>query len=190
MTRSPSGGAVYQLRISLPDVAPPIWRRIRVVSRVSLRRLHYIVQVGMGWSDSHLHQFRAGQVIFGPPAPGSTIRNRSESRTRLDDVLQFPGSRLSYSYDFGDGWHHDILLERVEPRDPQGVYPHVISGKRACPPEDVGGPSGYARFLKILASPRHREHRRMREWCGGSFDPEKFDRVAVNLAFHRGWHLE
>ena len=128
----------------------------------------------MGWTDTHLHQFEAGGVVYGTPDPEFCVRRVSESRTTLDRVLRRPKDRMRYEYDFGDSWEHDILLEAVLPAEPGGTYPRVEAGRRACPPEDVGGVPGYVGFLEALEDPAHPEHAEMLEWIGGNFDPEAF----------------
>jgi len=127
----------------------------------------------MGWSDSHLHQFEAGGEIFAPPNRDAQCTN--EGITPLDRVLSRPKDRMTYEYDFGDSWIHDVVLEKVLPPFPGGRFPILLAGARACPPEDVGGPPGYAHFLAVLANPKHPEHRDLLEWAGGSFDPEAYD---------------
>ena len=104
----------------------------------------------------------------------------SERRTRLRDLLSHPKDRLIYEYDFGDSWEHDVVLESVEEARPGLRYPRVIAGKRACPPEDVGGYGGYAEFVKAVTDPTHDEHESMLAWAGGHFDPEGFDIIGAN----------
>lgn len=107
---------------------------------------------------------------------------RSERQTRLGALLTKPCDLLSYAYDFGNGWEHDIILEAISEAGTGLKYPRVVAGERACPPEDVGGPPGYESFLAAIADPRHDDHGRMLEWVGGRFDPEAFDLVAANDA--------
>lgn len=91
-----------------------------------------------------------------------------------------PRDRLTYEYDFGDSWEHEILLERVSEEQPDARYPRVIGGKRACPPEDVGGFPGYAEFRDVIGNPQHEEYATMLEWVGGPFDAEHFDVISAN----------
>ncbi|TAK54567.1 MAG: plasmid pRiA4b ORF-3 family protein [Gammaproteobacteria bacterium] len=167
--------AIYRLKVSLRGVRPPIWRRFLVPAGITLRRLHDCLQEVMGWTQSHLHQFEAGGVIYGTPDLEFGVATISESRARLDQLLRRPKDRLTYEYDFGDSWEHDVVLESILPPAPAARYPIVEDGKRACPPEDCGGPYGYLRFLEIIADPRHPEHEEMLEWAGGDFDPEAFE---------------
>ncbi len=171
---------IYQLKVTLKGSKPPIWRRIQVPSDTRLGKLHRILQVVMGWTDSHLHQFIVGQTYYGVPDPDFGTDVRSERTVPLNRVLQEPKDKIVYEYDFGDSWEHEVLLEKVLPPDPETRYPMCLTGKRACPPEDCGGIWGYAEFLEAIRSPEHEEHESMLEWIGGSFDPEEFDVDDVN----------
>ena len=179
---------VYQLKVTLMESQPPIWRRVQVESGVTLDRLHHTLQVVMGWTNSHLHGFRLPQ----PPQRGTRrrllpIESADEKATRLGDLLRRPRDRCVYDYDFGDGWEHELLLEKVVPRSASERYPMVLAGRGACPPEDVGGLSGYYHFLKVMKDPKHPEHDEMLEWAGGDFDAAAFDVQEVNRTFHGGW---
>jgi hypothetical protein len=180
--------SVYQLKVTLLYSRPPIWRRFQVESAVTLQRMHNILQVVMGWADSHLHGFRV-------PQPGQrggrrqflSIEEADEKRTQLADLLRRPKDRVIYEYDFGDGWEHEIVLEEVVARPSAARYPVVLSGRGACPPDDVGGIPGYYHFLEAIKDPKHPDHEDMVEWRGEDFDPERFDVQSVNRAFHGGW---
>jgi Plasmid pRiA4b ORF-3-like protein len=115
------------------------------------------------------------------------VDSEDEPKVVLAEVLRKPKDRMIYEYDFGDGWEHQLELEKVAALPPEGKFPWVLSGKRACPPEDVGGPWGYADFLEALADPKHPDHEDLAQWCGEPFDPEAFDANAINRAFHGGW---
>ena len=180
---------VYQPKVTLRGSEPPIWRRFLVRADATLARLHLDLQRIMGWADAHLHQFNARGTYFGTPDPELPGPREHERKVRLDHVLVKPGDRFVYEYDFGDGWRHDIVLERVIEFERGMRFPCVIDGKRACPPEDCGGIRGYARLLRVLADPGHPEHRDLVEWVGGSFDPEAFDVGEINRSFHGGWYL-
>lgn len=184
-----TGAPLYRLKVTLRRSRPPIWRRFVVPSDIALKRFHDALQAVMGWTDTHLHQFEADGVLYGTSDPEFGVRRVSESRTPLDRVLREPRDRMRYEYDFGDGWEHDILLEAVLPTEPRGVYPRVEAGKRACPPEDVGGPHGYVAFLEALRNPAHPEHHEVLEWVGRNFDPETFTVRQANLDIHGGWTL-
>lgn len=178
---------VYQLKVTLRGARPSIWRRVQVPSDLTLGRLHQILQVVMGWTDSHLHQFRVGDACYGTPNPECGFEVKNEKKVRLGEVLRRPKARLVYEYDFGDGWEHDVVLEATVPATPGARYPLVLAGKRRCPPEDVGGIGGYYHFQQAIADPKHPEHRDMKEWLGESFDPNVFDPQEINRAFHGGW---
>lgn len=177
----------YQLRIQLRRVEPPVWRTLRVPADIKLTKLHKIFQAVMGWSDSHLHEFRIGAIRYGIPDPDFQEDNAvtSEKRAVLGDVLKPSISLFLYLYDFGDGWEHEVLIEKAA-AVAEGDRPLLcLAGANACPPEDVGGPYGYAEFLKAIANPKHKEHKRYLRWCGGAFDPAGFDLQAVNRELAR-----
>ena len=176
---------IYQIKVTLKGSKPPIWRRILVASDTRLGKLHRILQVVMGWTDSHLHQFMVGPTAYGVPDPDFDLDVRSERTVPLSRVLQAPKDKIIYEYDFGDSWEHELLLEKLLAPDPTIRYPLCVTGKRACPPEDCGGIWGYAEVVEALASPEHPEHRRMRELMGDDFDPEAFDLEAVNSRLRR-----
>jgi len=150
---------VCQLKVTLQGSRPPIWRRFQVPGNVTLYKLHRVLQVVMGWTDSHLHQFIVGEIYYQVPDP--------------DDIP------------FGDCWRHDVLVEGVQEPKAGIKYPACLAGKRACPPEDCGGIWGYADFLRAISDPRHPEHGSMKEWVGGAFDPAVFDLEEVNAALRR-----
>ncbi|HBA40324.1 MAG TPA: hypothetical protein DCZ05_11435 [Deltaproteobacteria bacterium] len=171
---------IYQLKITLKESRPPIWRRFQVRSDVTLAKLHRIIQEVMGWFDGHLHQLIVGRIYYGVPDPDDLSETRDERKVRLDQILSVPGRKIVYEYDFGDGWEREIVLEKILSPDPKTRYPRCLDGARACPPEDCGGIYGYADFLEAIRNPEHEEHEEMLEWIGGEFDPEEFDLEAVN----------
>jgi len=176
---------VYQLKITLSDSKPPIWRRVEVADRITLAQLHDIIQTVMGWTDSHPHIFSVGRVSYGVPDPVFDEDVRDEWRYKLNDVLTAPKQKLSYEYDFGDSWTHEVLLEKVLAPEPGVSYPRCTAGNRACPPEDCGGVWGYADLLEAIGDPKHEQHDESLEWVGGEFDPEQFDVAEVNAALRR-----
>jgi len=180
----PADECVYQLKVTLKHIRPAIWRRLQVLGDTSLGELHRVIQVAMGWSDSHLHLFRMGKTEYSQPDPEDPFWGRNavdERSVALAEVAPCEGSRLLYLYDFGDDWEHDIRVEKILVRQEGQVYPISVAGERACPPEDCGGSPGYGHLLKALRNPRHHEHVSLLEWVGGSFDPEAFDLEGVNL---------
>ena len=176
-------GAAYQLKITLRGVSkPPVWRRIVVPAAVPLSHLHHIVQQAMGWEGGdHLHVFSADGREYGDPR--SDLGFADESKAVLAKVLAQPGAVMRYTYDFGDEWEHDIVLEKVLPPDP---VPRLscLAGKGACPPEDCGGAWGYARLKETLADPDHEDHESLLQWLGldeaADFDPAWFRLDEVN----------
>jgi hypothetical protein len=181
----PRGPAsVHQLKVTLKGVRPPIWRRIQVPSTLNLRRLHDVIQEAMGWTQSHLYEFEIGGERYGEPDPNDDygMPTRSAKSTTLRRVAPEVGARFTYTYDFGDDWEHQVLVEKVLAPESSVSYPRCLTGKRSCPPEDVGGIWGYQEFLEAIRDPEHEEHENMLEWVGGAFDPEAFDAQAVNAA--------
>ncbi len=171
----------YQLKVTLQNIKPPVWRRVLVENALPLSELHVILQIAMGWTDSHLHQFRLGDRTIGEPDPELGPDLEDELDVRIRDVLKETRDTIVYEYDFGDGWQHEVALQKVSPFDPDTPLPICTAGRGACPPEDVGGPWGYQEFLKALADPQHPEHEDYLEWVGGGFDPEAFNRGEVNM---------
>lgn len=179
---------VYELRVTLKNISPPVWRTFAVPAAIKLDALHHVLQAVMGWTDSHLHQFRQGRQVFELPhgenfpyfAYDPLPPPKDEKKVRLSEVLKEPGDRLEYEYDFGDGWQHVIKLEKVKPLDSYTDLPLCLKGKRSCPPEDVGGPWGYGGFLDVVADEDHLEHEETLEWAGDDFDPERFDVEEAN----------
>lgn len=175
-----SSVSVYQFKVTLRDSKPPIWRRIQVRSDTTLYKLHQTLQVVMGWSDYHLHQFVIHGAYYGTPDPEFDYEVKNEKRVKLNQVISGEKEKFVYEYDFGDSWKHVILLEKILPLDQEVAYPICLAGKRACPPENCGGIWGYYDFLEAIQDPKHPEHDEMLEWVGGSFDPEEFDLDAIN----------
>jgi hypothetical protein len=178
---------IYQLRIQLQDVEPAVWRSVRVPAAVSLAKLHKVFQVVMGWDDSHLHEFRIGAMRYGVPDPDFQEERPviSDKRAVLDQVLKPSISQFSYLYDFGDGWEHEVFIEETGTVAEDERPLLCLAGANACPPDDVGGPDGYADFLQAIANPKHKEHRHYSQWCGGAFDPKGFDLQSVNRSLSR-----
>ena len=173
---------VYQLKVTLSDSKPPIWRRLLVSHSTTLDKLHQIIQIGMGWTDSHLHQFVIENTRYSIPSPEDWEPVMDERRYSLNQIVPSENYKFAYVYDFGDNWDHDILVEKILPMESEVKYPLCIKGKRACPPEDVGGIWGYESFLEAMNNPNHREHNSYREWWGGDFDPEAFSIEEINRA--------
>jgi len=176
---------MYQIKVTLNGVRPSIWRRLVVPSSLSLMDLHDVLQVAMGWMDSHLHQFVARGKLYGQPDPEFGMGRINEKRVRLDEVLRTEKDAMTYEYDFGDGWEHKIVLEKVLGNAEEHAAPSCIAGARACPPEDCGGVWGYANLLKVISDSSNPEHEEMLEWLGDGFDPERFDVSVINSVLVR-----
>jgi Plasmid pRiA4b ORF-3-like protein len=172
--------SAFLLCVTLRDVTPPIWRRIRVASVLTVRDLHHVLQIAVGWSDSHLHEFEIEGKRYGIPDRADD-RSRSpldEQDYRLGALLR-KGMRLRYLYDLGDEWWHDVIVEDTASPPPDAPKAECLGGERACPPEDCHGPLGYRDLLGVLASSSKRSAQ-LREWVGPDFAPEKFDLASVN----------
>lgn len=181
---------VYQIKVTLLWTKPSIWRRLLVPSSMILEQLHDVLQAAMGWDDQHMHEFRAGKRHIGRADPDERFMDtspvESERTTRLCDVLRRAGAKMNYTYDFGDGWEHSIVLEKRLPPDQDTVYPVCLDGRLACPPEDCGGIPGFYRLLHAIANPKSKEHDELREWAGDDFDPEAFSVDMVNKRLSPG----
>ena len=185
---------VHRLKVTLRTVKPPVWRRIEVPSTVKLSQLAAVLEAAMGWLGGHLHSFEAGDVIYElPDEDGFGWRtNVDERRAKLDVVLPSVGSKMRWDYDFGDGWQHNVVVEAIEPKVRGVKYPICTTGKRACPPDDCGGPWGYANLLEAIADPAHLEHDELVEWLPPGFDPAAFSPAEATLLMHQarpfaGW---
>jgi hypothetical protein len=177
---------VYQLKITLRGLRPPIWRRFQVPGDITLDRLHRVIQRVMGWTDSHLHQYVVSGRRYGTSrGEWGDPQVLSERSARLCEVAPREKARFVYVYDFGDDWEHDVLVEKIGQPQPGQRYPVCLAGQHACPPEDCGGYPGYIDFVAAISNPKHPEHAEMLEWVGGAFDPWAFDLDAVNRALRR-----
>jgi hypothetical protein len=180
------GSDIFQVRVSLVYVEPRIWRRLLVPQDVALSRLHAILQVTMGWTNSHLHQFKVGELRFAEPGDEYEPGPIDYRRITLSQIAPHRGSTCVYEYDFGDSWDHLIEVEdELSVEAVQAAVARCIGGERACPPEDCGGPSGYAEFLEAIRDPNHAERDDLLEWAGADFDPEAFDVERVNRILSR-----
>jgi hypothetical protein len=175
----PSAQSVFEVHITLDGVVPAVWRRLLVPANVKLSKLHEMLQATMGWTGSHLHRFDVAGISYGPNFDDHPEDQIDEAQVT---VLRAIGehARFLYEYDFGDGWEHEIVVEAAIRTTRVLKYAVCLAGENACPPEDCGGPGGYADLLKILRDPSHEEHDFLAEWVGGSFDPTFFDLIRVN----------
>ena len=177
--------AAYQLKISLLYCAPLIWRRIQVPGSMTLSRFHDVIQLCMGWTDTHLHQFMIGRNLYGPTDlddDWSEVKSLDESAFRLCDLEAEMRKRCIYEYDLGDGWQHEIEIEKViSPAEKSSEYPVLLAGVRACPPEDIGGVPGYENFLEVMNDPQSEDYAEMLRWYGSeTFDPDFFEMAEIN----------
>ncbi|MEM1117150.1 MAG: plasmid pRiA4b ORF-3 family protein [Bacteroidota bacterium] len=174
-----------RLRVSLDDVEPEVWREVEVPSDLPLDGLHEVIQTAMDWEDYHLHVFEAKGRYWGPMfEPG--LDWDDERTVTIAEVLPRTGSRLTYTYDFGDDWRHTVRRTERRPPQPGGPLFVCTDGAGACPPEDCGGPWGYASLLEVLADPSHPDHDEMMEWTGGPIDPAAFRLADVNRRLGAG----
>jgi hypothetical protein len=179
--RETSVGRIYQAKITLKGIRPAIWRRVQVPGTTRLADLHYVIQTVFGWTDSHLHQFFIDRTSYGQPEDFDQDV-RDEAKVILFEAVGARTKRFTYVYDFGDNWEHDVVVEKIIGGDSGREPPLCLGGRRHRPPEDCGGPPGYAEFLRAIRDPRHPEHEAKLEWMGGDFDPEEFDIAAANRA--------
>lgn len=173
---------IYEIKITLQDVKPAIWRRLHVPSDITLAQLHEVIQIAMGWTNSHLHQFViAGERYGSAEMDDDDFGHKmvDEHRVQLDKVAT-PKSRFVYEYDFGDDWRHEIKVEKVVASQEGIKTPYCITGELACPPEDCGGAWGYVDMLEKLAEPTGEERSELIEWLGYEFDPQQFDLHKIN----------
>lgn len=179
---SPTKDAVYQLKITLcpRDIRPPIWRRILVPASTSLGLLHETIQIVFGWTDSHLHLYECDEGTFSDPYM-EVDGTRDESKVRIGQVLKREKAKIRYEYDFGDGWDHEIVLEKILEPYPGKFRPVCVAGKRACPPEDCGSVPGYYNLCEAMKDPKHPDREDLLEWLGDvPYDPEAFDLDKIN----------
>ncbi len=184
---TPATPAIYQVRITIAEIAPAIWRRLQVPADTTLAEFHEIIQAAFGWWNYHLHHYVVDGQHFGVPDPeyaDDLPPMVHEQGVALRDIVG--AAKITYEYEFGDSWEHRIEIESVAVVPESGItYPICIAGARARPPEDCGGTSGYEGMLEILADPEHEEYRQTKTWVGRKYDPEKLDLAAVSRALQR-----
>jgi hypothetical protein len=171
---------IYQLKVVLLGSAPPVWRRMQVSGDASLGWLHAVLQVAIGWTNSHLHQFKVGGACFSDTRHHfaefkDDDKILEERKFTLRQIAPREQDSFGYEYDFGDGWEHELTVEKILPDTALFSAARCVDGARACPPEDCGGVGGYENLVKILKNRKHREHKSMKAWLGRPFDPAAFD---------------
>jgi Plasmid pRiA4b ORF-3-like protein len=169
----------------LLDVVPTVWRRLIVPETIKLPKLHRVFQAALGWTNSHLHEFVIDGVRYSEPDPDFDEELQHERNIVLHKALGMDARCFDYVYDFGDDWHHVVLVEdqHMSVKPPASI--RCDDGENACPPEDVGGALRYADFLAAIADPTHEEHEVFRDWSGGRFDPRRFNLDATNRALSK-----
>lgn len=177
---------IATLRIDLKGSDPPIWRLVEVPTSITLKVLHNIVQVTMGWMDSHLWEFRTDGTTYGLPVDEdwATSPRKSADRTRLREVIRPGTTTIAYNYDFGDSWEHLLTISDVRAGDPTIGYPRFVDGERDCPPEDCGGIPGYYEMLEARADAAHPNHAEINDWLDG-FNPDELDVFSIEVALGR-----
>lgn len=173
-----------QLRVTLQEIEPLVWRRLVVPASWHLGQLHLVIQAAFNWWNYHLHEFRIGGLRYGEPDLADGFEGSpklfDEADVRLCDFGREPGTTFTYLYDFGDDWHHTVEIEQHLALDPVPKVATCVDGARARPPEDVGGVPGYENFLAVMADLSDLEHASTKRWCGGQFDPGWFELATVN----------
>jgi hypothetical protein len=172
--------SIYQLKVTIKESEPPIWREIQVRSHITLYKLQRILQVVMGWGNTHLHQFTIDGTCYGQSHPEYGLEMKTERRARLDELVPEENASFLYEYNLDDSWMHHITVEKILEPTPGVHYPRCVAGDRACPPEECGGIRGYAEVLEILKNPEDPDYAETREWVDEDFDPEVFKIDEVN----------
>jgi Plasmid pRiA4b ORF-3-like protein len=191
--KSAAPAPLYQLKITLKWSEPSIWRRVVVPGDMMLDRLHDVIQIAMGWTDSHLHRFVGASGLFNGVAfqskdpdfgePDDDVADESDHT--VAELAPRTKSKFVYEYDFGDGWLHDVIVEKILAPDPAFKAPVCLAGENAGPPEDCGGIGGYYEMLRKVADASDPDHEDMKEWLGDTWDATHFDLKRVNTALKR-----
>ena len=179
--------SIYQVKISLLDIHPPIWRRIQVPSLIPLHCLHDAFQVVFGWTDNHLHRFEKDGRCWTFPQYDefNELDLIDERKTPIAQVLKSEGDSMVYLYDLGANWRHNVVLEKIVPVGDVVKTPICLGGKRCCPPENVGGLHRYHKFLEAISDATHRNYEHFIQWAGGHFRAEEFNLATVNIILSR-----
>ncbi len=185
-TAADSFNQVGTIRIVLLDTDPPIWREVEVPTSITLKVLHDIVQITMGWLDKHLWEFTIGEQRYGLPMDENwgAVPRTEAIKVRLRDVLKPRKTTIDYMYDFGDSWEHRLTVTKIRPGQPGVSYPHYVGGEWGCPPEDCGGIPGYYDMLDALADPGRPDHAEIAEYLE-DWDPKEIDELPLRIALGR-----
>jgi len=182
-----SGATLHELNVTLLDVTPPVWRRLRVPSVIPLSVLHHVLQVAFGWEDRHLHEWQVGDRTYAPTDEDSWGEELHDESTAILAEVAPADSVLRYEYDLGDGWEHLVEVVSIQPYTGREPPVALLDGARAAPPEDCGGPAGYEHLLDALADADDPEHDEVVAWLGDRFDPEALDVVGINHRLEALW---
>ncbi|MBK1669490.1 hypothetical protein CKO28_15735 [Rhodovibrio sodomensis] len=183
---------VVRLSADLRGVEPTVRRRFEVPAEMTLADLHEVLQVTFQWDDDHLHSFQAGETRYGPPEvrDGFGPPVQPEEGIKIGTLARKGRQRLRYLYDFGDDWLHDIRILQVRDADPERPAPALLHAQGRTPPEDCGGPFGYAALLAILDDPTHPDHAEYAEWYPDGIDPHAPETEGIEKrleALRREW---
>ena len=171
---------IYQIKVTLEESEPEIWRRFQVKGNTSLYKLHQILQVVMGWESYHLYEFVIGGTHYGESDLDYGMETKDAKRAKLNQAVVGEKAMFTYIYDFGDDWEHEVLIEKILPPESVVRYPVCLAGENACPPEDCGGIWGYDEVLQSIQNPDDKQYDQLREWLGEGFDPKRFDLGEIN----------
>ena len=159
--------------LQLIDTEPLVSRTFKVSAKTTMYELHHIIQVVMGWTNSHLYQFNVGEEVIADTrlvddelGPVTDVKG-----VMVTQVFSHVGNTVTYVYDFGDGWMHHLELVEISTHPINEVLPQIVGGENACPPEDCGGTYGYKELIEILKNPKHPEYKSSKRWVGSTFDP-------------------
>lgn len=174
--------SIIEIKVTLEHVEPSVTRTLQVPASIRLERLHLTLQAALGWTNSHLYKFKAGEVTWSQLDPEFRGDDLPVNKTTLAQVLNDTDTdTISYIYDFGDYWEHELRVGKATVPDPEELYPRLTDVFGRCPPEDVGGSSGYEHFLEAISDPSHPEHEEMAEWADGTFDSHTPDADELRL---------
>jgi hypothetical protein len=179
-SRPKAARRIYQFKITLKGIKPAIWRRVQVWNDTPLDLLSLLILKAMGWEGYHLHAFTIGDEVYGATSEDNILGFREEADFQINQLVSAPKQKFLYEYDFGDGWVHEVILEKISAPEAGVTYPRCIGGANACPPEDCGGATGYQNDLRALGDRHHPEREHAIEILGRTFDPAKFNLEAAD----------
>lgn len=169
-----------KMKVKLEGVKPDIWRAFVVDSSLSLENLHDVLQIVMGWDDSHLYLFEINGIEYGIPSDDDFNDVTEAKKTKLAKLGLQEKDKFRYTYDFGDDWVHTIKVDKILPGESPYGSPYCLEGARNCPPEDCGSIPGYEDLVEAMKNKKSKEAKEFIEWLGEPYDPEYFDIEAIN----------